>query len=423
MPTPIATNPCARRHFLRAAGSGLAAGLGAIAPSAQAAPSDTGAIALPRISAPTERKEDPKPLSLPPSQRVGFAIVGLGRLSVEELLPAFAETRLARPVALVSGDRAKAITLAGRYGIDEKSVYDYAGFDRIADNPAIQVVYVVLPNSMHAEYTVRAARAGKHVLCEKPMANTVAEARQMIDACRAASRKLMIAYRSQYEPMDREIVKWVKEGRLGTLREFTAMNGQNQGDPAQWRLKRALAGGGSLPDVGVYCLNAARFMSGEEPIEVMGHVFSTPGDARFREVEETAHFTLRFPSGLVAQCGTSYSTHESKFLRLSGSLGWAEMNPAFSYTGLKLRLGTVAEGRNVVTEPNIDSGDQFAREIDHMARCVLDDVVPHTPGEEGLQDQRLMEAIYRSAETGRTVRIEPPARPTRGPEPNKIDVT
>ncbi len=140
---------------------------------------------------------------------------------------------------------------------------DYASFDRLADLPAVQVVYIVLPNSMHAEYTVRAARAGKHVLCEKPMANSVAECRQMIDACRAAERKLMIAYRSQYEPMDRMIATMARAGRFGALREFTAMNGQNQGDPAQWRLKRALAGGGSLPDVGLYCVNAARFMSGE----------------------------------------------------------------------------------------------------------------------------------------------------------------
>ena len=412
----------ARRLFLRAAGGSLAAGWAAASPHAAAAALDTGRIAFPPITGSTERPEKGKPLPLPREQRVGFAIVGLGRLAVEELLPAFGPSRLARPVALVSGDRAKAHALAQRHGIEERSVYDYANFDRIADDPAVQVVYIVLPNSMHAEFTLRAAKAGKHVLCEKPMSNTVAEARQMIDACRAAGRKLMVAYRSQYEPMDRQIVSWVREGRLGALREFTAFNGQLQGDPKQWRLKKALAGGGALPDIGLYCLNAARFMSGEEPVEVIGHTYATPGDARFREVEETANFTLRFPGGLIAQCGSSYGTHESKFLRLSGSLGWAEMNPAFQYDGLKLRLGTVEAGRNTVTEPSIEAGNQFTHEIDHMARCVIEGTEPHTPGEEGLQDMRVMEAIYRSAETGRSVRLDPLARPTRGPEPNPIDL-
>ncbi len=153
-----------------------------------------------------------------------------------------------------------------------------------------------------------------------------------------------------------------------------------------------------------------------------GHVYSTPGDPRFVEVEETAHALLRFPSGLVAQCASSYGTHESKFLRLSGALGWAEMDPAFSYTGLKLRMGTVVDGKNQTIEPDIDAGDQFAREIDHMARCVIDGIVPHTPGEEGLQDMRILEAIYESARTGRRVTLEPPLRPTRGPDPHADDV-
>ncbi|MBV9892085.1 MAG: Gfo/Idh/MocA family oxidoreductase [Rhizobacter sp.] len=385
---------------------------------------DTGRISFPSITAPTERDEKPRPLALPRERRVGFALVGLGRLTIEQLVPAFAKSRLARPVALVSGDRAKAMTVARTLGIEDSAVLDYRTFDRLAELPAVQVVYVVLPNSMHAEYTIRAARAGKHVLCEKPMANSVAECRQMIEACRRAGRKLMIAYRSQYEPMDRLIAWMARSGELGTLREFTAMNGQHQGgDLTQWRLKRALAGGGALVDVGIYGINAARFMSGEEPIEVLGHVYSTPGDPRFREVEETAHALLRFPSGLVAQCGSSYGTHESKFLRLSGALAWAELDPAFAYTGLKLRIGSVAKGRNQASEPAIDVGDQFAREIDHMARCIIDDVQPHTPGEEGLQDMRIIEAVYESASSGRLVSLQAPGQSTRGPEPHTDDVT
>ena len=417
LPVEPAPPTLQRRGFLRAAGSSLAAGLAGASASAWGAAGDTGKVDFPRIDAPTEASHPPKPLPLATGKRVGYAIVGLGRLAVEQLLPAFAKTVLSKPTALVSGDRAKAMTLASHYGIDARSVYGYDDYDRLADNPAVDVIYVVLPNSMHAEFTVRGAKAGKHVLCEKPMANSVAECRQMIDACNAAGKKLMIAYRSQYEPIDRRIVKLVRDGKLGALRDFTAFNGQHQGDPNQWRLKRALSGGGSLPDVGVYCLNAARFLSGEEPVEVFGHTFATPGDPRFREVEETVHFTMRFPGGMVAQCGASYGTHDSKFMRLSGSLGWAEMSPAFEYNGLKLRVGSVADGHDQAAEPSIESGDQFAHEIDHMSRCVLDDLQPHTPGEEGLQDMRIVEAIYASARSGRVVPLTAPARPTRGPDP------
>ena len=366
------------------------------------------AVAFSSTVAATEAQAEPTPLPLPADQRVGYAIVGLGRLSVDELLPAFAETRLSKPVALVSGDRAKALKLGERYGIAARSVYSYDDFDRLADDDAVQVVFIVLPNSLHAEYTVRAAQAGKHVLCEKPMANSVAECEQMIEACRAAQRSLMIAYRCQYEPMDRHIVELAASGALGALREFTAFNGQNQGDPQHWRLKRALAGGGPLPDVGIYCLNAARFLSGKEPVEVFGQTYATPGDPRFAEVEETVHFVLRFPSGLVAQCGSSYSTHQSKFLRLTGSLGWAELSPAFAYSGLQLRLGSVDSGHDVVRMPGIREVNQFAAEIDHMSQCVLDGAEPRTPGAEGLRDMRVIEAIYASASSGRSVRLDLP---------------
>ena len=413
--------PVGRRGFLQFAGGSLAAGLGGTLPPAAGAV-ETGRIAFPPIDAPTEPPKKPKPPPLPESRRVGFALVGLGRLTVDELLPAFGRTRYAKPVALVSGDRAKALTIARQYGIPERSVHDYAGYDRLADDASVQAVYIVLPNSMHAEFTVRGAKAGKHVLCEKPMATSVAECRQMIDACRAAGRKLMIAYRSQYEPMNRAIVKMVQEQRLGKLKEFVSVNSQHQGDPEQWRLKRALAGGGALPDIGLYCLNGIRFLSGEEPVEVIGHTWATPGDARFREVEESVQFVLRFPSGLVATCSSGYASHKSQFLRLNGERGWAEMNPAYAYRGNKLRTAMVEGGREVTTEPAIDPGDQFAHEIDHFARCILDGVDPHTPGEEGLQDHRVMEAIYASAKSGRPVGLTAPPGPTRGPAPTEDDL-
>ncbi|GJH28875.1 hypothetical protein CBA19CS42_30185 [Caballeronia novacaledonica] len=299
----------------------------------------------------------------------------------------------------------------------EADIHDYQSFERLADNPRVQAVYIVLPNGMHKEFTLRAAKIGKHVLCEKPMANSVADCQAMVDAMKRADRKLMIAYRSQYEPMDRMIAKMVKDSQLGPLREFIAGNSQNVGDPAQWRLNKALAGGGALPDIGLYCLNAARFLSGEEPQEVIAIVYRPESDPRFVEVEASVHFILRFPSGLTATCVSSYASHESRFFRLQGAQGWAEMDPAFGYNGLRLRHGTLRDGKSAITEVQIDPQNQFAREIDHMSVCVKDDIVPHTPGEEGLQDQRIIEAIYESARTGRAIRLAAPAVPTRGFDP------
>ena len=280
----------------------------------------------------------------------------------------------------------------------------------------MQVIYIVLPNSMHAEFVLRGAKAGKHILCEKPMATGVHDCERMIAACKQAGVKLMIAYRQQYEPMNREIVKMRKAGKLGALKSYVATNAQNQGDPSQWRQSLKLAGGGALPDVGVYCLNAARFLSGEEPTEVWGTVQQPKDDPRFREVEETCTFGLRFPSGLIAVSSTGYGAHRSQMLRLEGDRAWAELSPAFGYSGLKLRTSTTTDGQNVTVEPTIEPKDQFAAEMDHMAQCVRLNRNPHTPGEEGLQDQRITDAIYESARTGKVVKLSPPATPTRGPE-------
>ena len=424
--TPASTDdnqpvPNGRRRFLHGAGGLLAAaGLSplALAQGQTEAPNGQNQVQLPQIhDTQTEPSEKaPGPFE-PMDERVGFAIVGLGRLSIDQILPAFGKSKLCKPVALVSGDPAKAQKIAAQYGIKPSSCYSYANYDAIAQNPDVKVIYIVLPNSMHLEYTVRGAKAGKHILSEKPMAVSSAECEKMISACKAANVKLMIAYRQQYEPNNREIVKMVKAGKLGTLRSFIATNAQNEGDPSQWRLKHALAGGGCLPDVGVYCLNAARFWSGEEPIEVMGQTFQPKNDPRFAEVEATAQFTLRFPSGLLAVCNSGYAAHSTQFARLEGSDSWAELSPSFAYNGLKLRSNKLMEGHDVIMEPSIEAKDQFALEMDHMAECVMKNLQPHTPGEEGLQDQRLMEAIYESARTGRAVKVQPPAGPTRGPEP------
>jgi predicted dehydrogenase len=411
-----------RRQLLHGAGVLLAAaGLAPLGMAQQAGQQSGGGsyVSLSQIhDVQTEEPEKaPGPFE-PMDRRVGFAIVGLGRLSIDEILPAFGSSKLCKPVALVSGDSEKAGKIAEQYGIKRTSIYSYANYEQLAHNPEVKVIYIVLPNGMHEEYVVRGAKSGKHILCEKPMANSVAECERMIAACKAAIVLLMIAYRQQYEPNNRAIVKMVKEAKLGTVRSFIATNTQNQGDPTQWRLNRKLAGGGCLPDVGLYCLNAARFLTGEEPEEVFGYVVQPHDDPRFKEVEATCNFSLRFPSGLVAGCNSGYAGHHSQMLRLEGSDAWAELEPAFGYHGMKLRTSRFVDGREMVMEPTIADKDQFALDMDHFAACVTENRQPHTPGEEGLQDQRLMEAIYESAGSGRAIKVARPAGATRGPDPS-----
>ncbi len=375
------------------------------------------AIPLSPIAAPTEPRADLDTLPLEPSKRVGYALVGLGRLAIEAIVPAFGHSRRSRIAALVTGDVAKGHVVASAIGLSDADVLGYADFERLADRPDVDAVFILLPNAMHREYATRAAAIGKHVLCEKPMANSVADCEAMIAACAAADVRLMIAYRQQYEPYNRALAAMIRDGRLGRPKQFFACNAQNQGDPAQWRHDRALAGGGALPDIGIYCLNAARFLCGEEPVEVQAQIDTTAGDPRFREVEETVQFQMRFPSGLLAQCAASYGAHLSRFLRVNGTTGWAEIAPAFSYHGLKLRGSRLVDDVETAFEPSCGDADQFALEIDHMSACVRSGVEPHTGGDEGLQDQRIIEAIYRAADTGRTVALDQPLRATRGPLP------
>src|SRR6266436_962246 len=204
----------------------------------------------------------------PPGKKLGWAIVGLGSLSINQILPAFARCEKSKVVALVSGHPDKANKLALRYGVNPKNIYNYQNYDTIKDNPEVDVIYIVLPNSMHAEYTIRGHQAGKHVLSEKPMANTPADCQAMIDAARKASRKLMVAYRCRYEPFNQEMIRMAREQELGPVKVILADHGFSIGDPTQWRLKKALAGGGSMMDIGIYSLQSARYVTGEEPVEI-----------------------------------------------------------------------------------------------------------------------------------------------------------
>ena len=337
----------------------------------------------------------------PPGKKIGWAIVGLGSLAIHEILPAFSKCEKSKVVALVSGHRDKAEKLALRYDVDAKNIYSYQNYDSIKNNPEVDIIYIVLPNGMHAEYTVRGFQAGKHVLTEKPMASTPAECQQMIDAGRKADRKLMVAYRCRYEPYNQEAIRISRSRELGPIKVILADHGFNIGDPSQWRLKKELAGGGSLMDIGIYSLQAARYLSGEEPTEVNAVMYNTPGDPRFKEVEETVNFQLRFPSGVLANCTSSYGYAGQNHYRVVGTEGWLEMDPATSYRDLRMRV----HRRNVTEERELPERDHFALEMDHMAGCVMENKEPLTPGEEGLRDLKIMMAIYEAARLGKTVKL------------------
>ncbi|WP_082115920.1 Gfo/Idh/MocA family protein [Hymenobacter terrenus] len=402
-----------RRHFINHAGRGLlavgvASALPLAAAQAEAAPVPaTGPtdVKLPPLNAPTEPQSGPLPNPDPVDQRVGFALVGLGHLTLEELLPAFGQCKHAKPVALVSGDADKMGKIARQYGIKPSSCYSYQTYDQLKDNPEVEVIYIVLPNSMHAEFTIRGAQAGKHILCEKPMANSVKECEDMIAACKKAGKKLMIAYRIQYEPLNRMAQKHVRDKTYGATKLIQMTNCQNQAHDRQWRHQKKLAGGGALPDIGLYCLNTTRFLLGEEPTEVSAQIYSTPGDDRFREVEENVSFTMRFPSGVISQCMTGYGSFNAKSYAVYAETGTIKMDPAFTYQGLAQERVHAPSGKQLTEKPSNPHKDQFALEMDHMAECVRQNKTPYTPGEEGLQDQRIMEAIYKAAHDNKPVKL------------------
>ncbi len=358
---------------------------------------------------PTVAQTGPAPaneLPMPPEKKLGWAIVGLGKFATQQLIPSFSECKRSKLVALVSGSPDKASSLARQYGVNPKNIYNYQNYDTIRNNPEVDIIYIVLPNGMHAEYTIRGAQAGKHIMCEKPMANTPKDCQAMIDACRKAGRKLMIAYRAQYEPYNLAAIAIARgpQKELGKLKVIVADHGRNldPSDPAdKWRINKALAGGGSLPDIGIYSLNAARYITGEEPIEISAMMYSTPGDPRFREVEENVNFVLRFPSGVLANCTSSYGYSDVKRYQIFGADGTLELDPATDYYQHRLYV----EHDKVREERNIQEKNQFALEIDHLSECVMQNKEPKTPGEEGLQDVKLIQTIYEAARTGQTIKL------------------
>jgi predicted dehydrogenase len=327
---------------------------------------------------------------------LGWAVVGIGSLTMGQILPAIANCKKSKLVALVTGHPQKAVPIVAKFGLNPANVYSYETYDKLAENPAVDVIYIVLPNGMHAEYTIRGVKAGKHVLCEKPMANTSAECRQMIDAAKAAKRQLMIAYRVRREPNNMKAIELCRDGSLGKPQLMMSDHGFWMGNPAVWRLNKKLAGGGPIMDIGIYGLNAARYLTGEEPVSVTAQQIDNPSDPRFKEVEEGMVWTMRFPSGVLATLSTSYNIRSTNRIRMVFDKGMFDLEPATGYHGIQLRAP------NPIKLPDID---QFVAQMDYFSDCVVNGREPITPGEEGLRDIRIIEAIYEAARTGQRVNL------------------
>lgn len=342
---------------------------------------------------------------------VRYAVVGLGHIAQAAVLPAFRHAKEnSQLTALVSDDPAKLKELGRKYKVKHK--YLYEEFDQCLTSGEVDAVYIALPNHMHCEYTVRAAEAGCHVLCEKPMAMNEDECRQMIDAAKRRDVRLMIAYRLHFEEANLEAIEIVRSGQLGDPRIFQSCFSM-QVKEGDIRLRRE-TGGGTLYDIGIYCINAARYLFRDEPLEVFA-ASGNSGDERFSEVDETTSAVLRFPNGRLATFNSSFGAADVSSYRIVGTEGDLRVDPAYEYVG-KLTHYVTREGK--MKKRVFSKRDQFAAELLRFSQAVQEGRDPEPGGLEGLADVRIIEALYRSAEEGRPIQIEPlPIR--RRPEPEQ----
>jgi len=330
-------------------------------------------------------------------KKLGIALVGLGSYSTYELAPALQETNYCYLAGIVTGTPSKEKDWSQRYNIPAKNIYNYQNFDTIANNPDINIVYVVLPIFMHKDFTIRAAKAGKHVICEKPMALNAGECREMIDACKRLNRMLSIGYRLHFEPFTQEMMRLGQKKIYGNVTEIDCANGFTYGgDPNAWRLKKAMAGGGGLMDMGVYCIQGARYVTGEEPIYVKAREEKTNPEL-FKEVDETIFFDLEFPGGADAKGHSSYNANLNH-LKVKAEKGWFQLTEAYRYGGME---GATKDGL-MKFNPNVN---QQALQMDDFAQCILQNKKTRVPGEEGLLDMKVVDAIYRSITRGQREKI------------------
>lgn len=415
---PLEHSGQSRRSFLRGAAGGLvAAPLLASTAAAEVIRQQgvqPGGSVLPdrAVGRPMPRRAqlpETPPEWADDGRSIGYAVVGLGSFALGQVMPALTKTKRSHLAAVVSGNPEKAARVASAYGLPEDAIYSYDNYDEIANDDRIDAVYIVLPTGLHAEYTVLAFKAGKHVMCEKPMAGTPEECQAMIDAANEAGKKLMIAYRVHFEPINMAVRDAIAGGEIGMPRmlqttNHRVMNLSNVSDV--WRADKSLAGGGgALPDYGLYGLNGMVYFLDETPSEIYAKITTPENDPRFADIEDHVSAQLYFPSGAMGNLSTSYNTANSNTIGVWGDDGKVWMDPATFYGGIQATL-TAGGGNRQITG---DSGLQFEREIDHLSAAALDGSEIITPGEMGLRDTRLIQAIYTSAREGRPVQLNPDA--------------
>jgi len=341
----------------------------------------------------------PEPIEQPYQGRVlRVAIMGLGGYGtrVAEAMKACTKAKL---VGVISGTPSKVKDWQTKYNIPEKNCYDYQNFDQVKNNPDIDAIYVTTPNALHHDQVIRIAKAGKHAICEKPMALNAKEGQEMVDACKKANVKLLVGYRMHFEPRTLEVIRMRNAGDFGKIMFFQGQCGFKIGDPTQWRLNKALAGGGSMMDIGIYAINGARYMVGEEPMWVTAQETKTDPVKFKKGVDETIQFQMGFPSGAVASCLSSYNINHLDRFFMSGDKGFAEMQPSTGYGPIKGRTHQGELTQPVTTHQTV--------QMDEMATIIFENKQPvvSVNGEEGVKDLKIIDAIYEALRTGKKIKL------------------
>ena len=327
------------------------------------------------------------------------ALMGLGSYA-GRVADAMQDCKRAKITGLISGTPSKLKEWGDKYDVAEKNRYNYENFDEIKDNPEIDAVYIITPNGLHKDQAIRVAKAGKHVISEKPMGINAAEGQAMVDACKAANVKLLIGYRMHFEPKTVAVIQMRKDGEFGQPKFFQGQSGFVIGDPTQWRLDKKLAGGGAMMDIGIYSINGARYMLGEDPIWVTAQETKTDPE-KFKEgVDETIQFQMGFPSGAVANCLSTYAMNNLDRFFMTGSDGFVEMQPSTGYGPIE---GNTHKGK--LTQPHIT---HQTLQMDGMAAIIFDGKQPIVPvdGEEGVKDMKIIDAIFEAVKTGGKVDVK-----------------
>jgi predicted dehydrogenase len=360
-------------------------------------------LSVPLISSGIKCADDPKtdPQKMSNENKkagkLGIALVGLGGYAGGQLAPALLQTEHCYLAGIVTGTPSKIPTWKEKYNIPDKNIYSYDTYDSIKNNPDIDIIYIVLPNAMHAEYVIRAAQAGKHVICEKPMALTVEDCDKMIAACKEAGKMLSIGYRLHFEPYNLEMVKLGTKKVYGSIKKISAGFGFPIGDPTQWRLKKALSGGGPLQDVGIYCVQGICYTTGLEPIAVTAQEGPKTIADKFAEVEQSLKWQFEMPGGISAKGHCSYG-EGLNYLKAEAEKGIFELTSAYNYGGQR---GNTPAG--VMDLPKVN---QQAKQMDAFALCIKNNQPTIVPGDMGKRDVRILAAIYEAMRTGKKVNIK-----------------